>query len=425
LLVKIIIYFLTNGFFEKIFILFNEINISFLDNPKKSSLFTFINSKKKKMSLSKFILPSFSEDTDDKIGKDIDVSGRNTLIKTDYGWRVAIAEEPIDATVDGTKLFCVRVDKTVLDLHISIGFTPMETFDSTEDTFFGDASFGDRFFTGCGMYTYYGDLEYSVDDGHNIIDRRISSKAKEIIVILTISNNGTKKEIQFLVDGVESESSDVSEYLEGDRLFPAISLYYLNQQVTTIPIDEIKTRTPEIVNLIKEYQQQQNPIQIPLLPSVSSEINNQVISQLRQRINDEQKVLIQEKFQEIRKSYKKQLKHARSQMKEFRKKFLKQIDDARNDFLKRIDDSGRELQLEREISNKQLELERAEHQKLRDLLQQKKDEMSAMEIYYLKKESGQRREREEEFKVKEEPKENEEEKPIQQNNKKNNKKSKK
>jgi hypothetical protein len=34
--------------------------------------------------------------------------------------------------------------------------------------------------------------------------------------------------------------------------------------------------------------------------------------------------------------------------------------------------------------------------------------MSAMEIYYLKRESGQRREREEaEFKVKEEPKENE------------------
>jgi hypothetical protein len=33
--------------------------------------------------------------------------------------------------------------------------------------------------------------------------------------------------------------------------------------------------------------------------------------------------------------------------------------------------------------------------------------MSAMEIYYLKRESGQRRERGEEFKVKEEPKEDE------------------
>ncbi len=66
-----------------------------------------------------------------------------------------------------------------------------------------------------------------------------------------------------------------------------------------------------------------------------------------------------------------------------------------------------------EIVNKQLELERAENQQLRNLLQHKKDEMSAMEIYYLKRESGQRREREEEFKVKEEPKEDDEEKPIQ------------
>ena len=41
-------------------------------------------------------------------------------------------------------------------------------------------------------------------------------------------------------------------------MFPAICFYEKNQQVTTIPIDEIKTRTPEIENLIKEYQQQRN-----------------------------------------------------------------------------------------------------------------------------------------------------------------------
>jgi lipoate-protein ligase A len=98
-------------------------------------------------------------------------------------------------------------------------------------------------------------------------------------------------------------------------------------------------------------------------------------------------------IQEMKKSYEEQLKHARLQMDEFRKDLLKQLEDSR-----------REFQREREISNKQLELERAENQQLRNLLQHKKDEMSAMEIYYLKRESGQRREREEEFKVKEEPK---------------------
>ncbi len=106
-----------------------------------------------------------------------------------------------------------------------------------------------------------GNLWYPVDNYHNIIDREISEKAKEIIVILTISNNGKKKEIRFLCDGNESKSSDVSKKLKGDRLFPAIALSWKNQQVTTIPIDEIKTRTPEIENLIKECQEQQNNVE--------------------------------------------------------------------------------------------------------------------------------------------------------------------
>jgi hypothetical protein len=71
---------------------------------------------------------------------------------------------------------------------------------------------------------------------------------------------------------------------------------------------------------------------------------------------------------------------------------------------KQIESKDQQFQREREICNKQLEVERAENQQLRNLLQHKKAEMSAMEIYYSKRESGQRREREDEFKVKEEPK---------------------
>ncbi len=126
-----------------------------------------------------------------------------------------------------------------------IGFTPLQTFDS-------NAFFGNNGFTGCGICLADGNLWYSVDKHHKIIDFKISQKAKEIIVILTISNNGTKKEIRFLVDGNESKSSDVSKSLKGDRLFPAIILYQQNQQITTIPIDEIKTRTPKIESLLCE-----------------------------------------------------------------------------------------------------------------------------------------------------------------------------
>jgi hypothetical protein len=350
---------------------------------------------------------TFSPNIPNKIGDGIAVAGKNTLIMmTDEEWRAAIADEPIDAKIDGKKYFCVRVGNSGSKSLMLIGFTPMETFDSTEEASFGN----EEGFTGCGIGLRGGNLYYPVDKGHNIIDYKISEEATEVIVILTISNNGAKKEIRFLCDGNESNSSDVSEHLNGDFLFPAICLFSLGQHITTIPIDQIIRRTREIDNLIKEYkeyqeqqQQQQNKNQIPLIPSVSTEINNQVISQLRQQINDDQRIVIQEKDKQIQ-------------------EMRKSCEEMRKDLLKQLEDSRREFQREREISNKQLELERAENQQLRNLLQHQKIENSAMEIYYLKRESGQRREREEtEFKVKEEPKEDEEEKPIQNNynNKKN------
>ncbi len=100
------------------------------------------------------------------------------------------------------------------------------------------------------MNLYSGNLCYPVDKFRNIIDEEISKNAKEIIAVLSISNNGAKKEIRFLCDGYETQSSDVSEHLQGDLVFPVICLYAANQQVTTIPIDQIKTRTPEIERLI-------------------------------------------------------------------------------------------------------------------------------------------------------------------------------
>jgi hypothetical protein len=190
--------------------------------------------------------PPFSKDTPNKIGKGIDVSGKNTLKKNEAEskWRVAIADEPIDATVDGKKMFCVRIDAGDT---MMIGFTPMETFDSTKEAYFGSNGF-----TGAGLYSYNGDLRYPFKNGHNIIAQEISKNAKEIIVILTISYNGTKKEIRFLCDGKVSESCDVSEHFQGDVLFPAICLAERNQQITTIPMDQVQIRTPEIENLINE-----------------------------------------------------------------------------------------------------------------------------------------------------------------------------
>ncbi len=195
--------------------------------------------------------PSFPPNIPNKISTNTKVSGKNTLIKTEQtGWNWAIADEPIDAKVDGKQTFCVRVDNAGDYSHMMIGITPMETFDSNKSAYFG---YND--FTGCGFRLVNGYLCYPVNECHNIIDDRISNKAKEIIVILTISYNGKNKEIRFLCDGHETKSSDASKHLNEDCLFPAICLGNENQQVTTIPIDQIKTRTPEIENLIKEYQE--------------------------------------------------------------------------------------------------------------------------------------------------------------------------
>jgi hypothetical protein len=198
--------------------------------------------------MSEFFLPPFSKDTANKIGNGINVSGKNTLMKTDEKfYRVAISDEPIDGKVDGKKLFCVRVDNAGSNSMMMIGFTLMETFDSNNSAYFGRNGF-----SGAGVGLYSGKIYYPDNKHHNIIDQQIAPKAKEVIVILTISNSGKKKVIRFIVDGVESKTKDVSKYLNGDSCFPAICLSRIDQQITTIPIDEIKTRTPEI----DEHQRQ-------------------------------------------------------------------------------------------------------------------------------------------------------------------------
>ncbi len=177
-----------------------------------------------------FLFPvSFSKNVPDKISSKINVQEKKTLLNLDTTnwWRIAIADEPIDAKVDGQKSYCVRIDNAGDKTDLAIGFTPMETFASFEKGTFGLSGF-----TGCGCLLETGNLQipFQNSDGQkgqknlNIVDKEISKKAREIIVILTVSENGTKKEIRFLCDGVETKSTDVSEHLKEDFLYPAIVL---------------------------------------------------------------------------------------------------------------------------------------------------------------------------------------------------------
>jgi hypothetical protein len=198
------------------------------------------------MSHSKFVLPLFSKETPNKIANGLRVPQKNTLKKiSEDTCSVAIADEPIDATVNANHMFCVRVENSGENSMLLVGFTPLSTFNSRKEAYFGSNKL-----SGCGLLCMLGDLNYPENSYYHIINPRTSAKAKEIIVLLTVSENGAKKVIQFLCDGKESKTSDVSDILKEDSLFPAICLCEKDQEVTTIPIDEITIRTEQVETLL-------------------------------------------------------------------------------------------------------------------------------------------------------------------------------
>ncbi len=109
--------------------------------------------------------------------------------------------------------------------------------------------------SGCGLAIHDGLFYNGIYQASSInMDPSACSRATEIIVILTISNNGNKKEIRFLCDGKESDSADGSEHLSGDFLFPVVILSCGNAQITTITVHQIQIRTPEIEQLTKDFR---------------------------------------------------------------------------------------------------------------------------------------------------------------------------
>jgi hypothetical protein len=184
-----------------------------------------------------------------KLGIGIDLWSPHNLEKMNSGWRPAIADDPIDAGVDGKKIFCVQIQKMV-EAEMMFGFTPTHRIDEWATLCLGTAGL-----PGVGLFLYNGTLCYPFDQQKVIIDRNVSQKAKEVITILTVSNNGKKKEIQFIVNGVESKSTDVSQYLKENRLFPTLCLSFRPDRVLTIPIDQVKIRTPAVEKLIAECEE--------------------------------------------------------------------------------------------------------------------------------------------------------------------------
>ena len=200
------------------------------------------------MTRTTFFVPDFSKNIPNKVGRNLEVKSKNTLSSRNYGFLPAIAVNGFPSKKDGVYVYVTKIDDN-RDRGLYVGFTDMRTYDSTIYGTPGDEISGTSLNCGSGN-RLPGPVEYLP----------YASKAKrEVISILIISNKGTKKEVQWILDGTEGPVQDCTKCLgNGDEIFPCISFASQGQQVTTIPFDQVKSRSPKIDQLMQEFINNKN-----------------------------------------------------------------------------------------------------------------------------------------------------------------------
>lgn len=257
-----------------------------------------------------------------------------------------------------------------------VGFTDKPTHPSNQSGYPGWNGMTGTALFGYDGSRYHGDVPY--------LTSNITRKAKEIISILTISNNGAKKEIQWIVDGNDGPVHDCTkDYGNGNEIFPVVCLCRKRDHIRMIPFDQVKSTSPRIEELKKELNNQNgnnnNLLLVPSSSATSTAQNDVVISQLRDQVARSQDALIQEKD--------KQVKKLEQQLHQERQLLQQQLAAKDQLFVAQL-----------ELKDKQLELERAEHQKTKNILHATQLELKDAEIAFYNREKefgGQRRQREE------------------------------
>src|SRR3989338_8285931 len=189
------------------------------------------------MTTTTFLVPDFDNSIPNKINQDVEVKSKNKLSTSSDGWHSAIATNGFSSKKDGAYVYVTRVDD-IGDGYLMVGFTDTATYDSTQGGTPGDE------FSGTSLYCYWG-TRYP-DEEVEYLPSDITCQASEVISILIISNNGAKKEVQWIVDGEEGPVVDCTNEKNGlgngKEIFPSVSFAYAGQQVTMIPFDQVKSR---------------------------------------------------------------------------------------------------------------------------------------------------------------------------------------
>lgn len=206
-------------------------------------------------------VPSFSATAASKVNKLIAVPSPHHLVRLASATHVpAIAEEPIPASVDGTHIFVTCIDDFAGFASINVGFTSTGNFDSDIEL---PTSPGWGQLNGVCLYLNDGDLHGGTGDQYDKWDRAyfslgtVSKVAVEVISVLTISDNGATRSVQFIVDGhdgpvYQCARTDFENRNGGSEIFPVVTLGRVNQAVHIIPFDQVKSKSPRIQELIHQ-----------------------------------------------------------------------------------------------------------------------------------------------------------------------------
>lgn len=225
-----------------------------------------------------FLVPKFDESVPGKIHNDVKVKSPSLLTVGDHptdSLYFGIASSGFPSTVNGRYIYVLR--KLRSSPNVYVGFTDIATADSSTES----ASFSTDL-SGTGLWCTSGCRRTRGWDRTYFPKGIDTREAQEIISILTISKNGAKKTIQWIVDGHEGPDDEdcTKDFGNGTEIFPCISagegphwFEFISFENVDVPYDfdcdsyESTRRSPLIDWLLQEYSYAVPTQSLPSSPS--------------------------------------------------------------------------------------------------------------------------------------------------------------
>lgn len=185
-----------------------------------------------------FLRPSFNKKIQGRVHKSIALPDPNTLVVEEHTamLRPAIATSGFRADEDGTYIFAAVVPPYT---RFAVGFTDTSEImtSSNQESCPGNGGMPGVSLEGPSGRRHPASAAYF----ENAFMRTVS----EIVSILTISENGAKKTVQWIAGGREGPVIDCSTNFQGDDIiFPCICLGNDGKQAQTVPIAQLTLMSP-------------------------------------------------------------------------------------------------------------------------------------------------------------------------------------